>query len=92
MSFGWRFPAGLAAILAALLLAALGASACGGSGLVKHYEYDEDIYLAVDGSATIYLNASVPALVSLRGMDLDIRPTANDRAKVRRLFTAEAAR
>jgi hypothetical protein len=93
MSFGWRFPAGPAAILAALLLAALGASACGGSGLVKYYEYDEDIYLAVDGSATIYLNASVPALVNLRGMDLDLRPTANvDRAKVRRLFTAAAAR
>ena len=81
------------AILAALLLAALGASACGGSGLVKYYEYDEDIYLSVDGSATIYLNASVPALVALRGMDLDVSPRANvDRAKVRRLFTTGATR
>jgi hypothetical protein len=81
------------AILSALAVAALGVSACAGSGLVKHYEYDEDIYLSVDGSATIYLNASVPALVNLRGMDLDVRPTANvDRAKVRRLFTTDATR
>jgi len=81
------------AILSALAVATLGVSACGGGGLVKHYEYDEDIYLSVDGSATIYLNASVPALVNLRGLDLDIRPTANiDRAKIRSLFTTEATR
>ena len=93
MSFGCRFPAGLATILAGLLLGALGVSACGGGGLVKYYEYEEDVYLSIDGSATIYLNASIPALVNLRGMDLDVRPTANvDRAKVRRLFTTGATR
>jgi hypothetical protein len=81
------------AILSALAVATLGVSACGGGGLVRHYEYDEDIYLSVDGSATIYLNASVPALVNLRGLDLDLRPTANvDRAKIRSLFTTEATR
>jgi len=81
------------AILSALAVAALGVSACSGGGLVKHYEYDEDIYLAIDGSATIYLNASVPALVNLRGLDLDLRPTANvDRAKIRSLYTTEATR
>lgn len=81
------------ATLAALIAAALAASACGRGGLVKYYEYDEDIYLSTDGSATIYLNASIPALVSLRGLDLDTRPTANvDRAKVRRLFTTSATR
>ena len=64
-----------------------------GAGSSSTYEYDEDIYLSVDGSATIYLNASVPALVNLRGLDLDVRPTANvDRAKVRRLFTTDATR
>jgi hypothetical protein len=78
---------------AAVLIAAVSLTACGGSGLVKHYEYDEDIYLSTDGSATIYLNASIPALVSLRGLDLDARPSANvDRAQVRRLFTTEATR
>jgi len=55
-----------------VLATLLGVSACGASGLVKYYEYDEDIYLSIDGSATIYLNASVPALVALRGMDLDV--------------------
>jgi hypothetical protein len=86
-------PRGFLAILAALIAVALGVSGCGGSGLVRYYEYDEDIYLSVDGSATIYLNASVPALVNLRGLDLDVRPAANvDRVKVRRLFTTEATR
>jgi hypothetical protein len=89
---GWRIPLA-AAVMAAAVLAFMAASACGGGGLVKYYEYDEDIYLSVDGSATIYLNASVPALVNLRGLDLDVRPTANvDRATVRRLFTTEATR
>jgi hypothetical protein len=78
---------------AAALVAAVSLSACAGRGLVKYYEYDEDIYLSIDGSATIYLNASIPALVNLRGMDLDVRPTANvDRAKIRRLFTTSATR
>jgi hypothetical protein len=93
MKFRWRIPSGLAVgAAAALLTTAVGAGGCGG-GLVKYYEYDEDIYLSVDGSATIYLNASVPALVNLRGLDLDTRPTANlDRAKVRSLFTTAATR
>ena len=78
---------------AAVLVAAACLSACGGGGLVRHYEYDEEIYLSVDGSATIYLNASIPALVNLRGLDLDLRPTANvDRAKIRSLFTTQATR
>jgi hypothetical protein len=91
MSLRRCFPAEAAAIVA--LLAAVSLAACGGGGLVKHYEYDEDIYLSVDGSATLYLNVSVPALVNLRGMELDVRPTANvDRAEVRRLFTTAATR
>ena len=67
-------------------------SACRG-GLIKHYEYEEDIYLSIDGSADIYLNASVPALVSLRGFDLDPHPNARlDRAKVRGLYTTPVTR
>ena len=93
MGFRRPIPSGAAALAATLLLAAIGVWACGAGGLVKYYEYDEDIYLSVDGSATIYLNASVPALVNLRGMDLDTRPNVNlDRAKVRRLFSTDAAR
>ena len=88
-----QIPSSLTLIAVGVLIAAAGVCGCGGSGLVKYYEYDEDIYLSVDGSATIYLNASVPALVNLRGVDLDARPTANvDRAKVRQLFTTEVTR
>ena len=83
----------LAIAAAVLVLAAVSLAACGRAGLGKQYEYDEDITLSVDGSATVFVNASIPALVSLRGMDLDVRPTAVlDRAKVRALFTSPAAR
>jgi hypothetical protein len=93
MQFGRRIPWGVAATVAAVLIAAAGAVACSGTGLVKQYEYDEDIYLSVDGSATIYINASIPALVNLRGMDLDTGATTQvDRGKIRTLFTTPATR
>jgi hypothetical protein len=61
---------------------------CGGV-LKKEYEYEEELYLSLDGSATLYVNASVPALVALRGVDLDVTPRARfDRARVRSLFEA----
>ncbi len=46
------------------------------SVLSRKYEYDEDMHLALDGSATLYINASIPALVALRGVDLDDDPRA----------------
>ena len=64
-------------------------SACGGGALVKQYEYEEDIYLSLDGSATIFINASIPALVNLRGFDLKTEPNALlDRTRLRELFTS----
>lgn len=95
MRCGWRRGgswAGLAAILA--VLACVPACSSGsGQGLIKQYEYEEEIYLSLDGSATIYVNASVPALVHLRGLDLDTRPNAMvDRAKVRALFSTPVTR
>ena len=72
---------------AVLFLAlAVGGSAC--RGMVKpEYEYEEELYLELDGSATLYVNASVPALVALRGADLDVDPRARfDRDRVRALF------
>ncbi len=42
--------------------------------LGREYEYEEDITLAVDGSATINVNASVASLVVLRGLPLDVNP------------------
>lgn len=69
------------------IVAALLAAGCGGV-LKKEYEYEEEIYPSLDGSATVYVNASVAALVALRGADLDVNPRARlDRTRVRALFT-----
>jgi hypothetical protein len=66
--------------------------ACGGNLLSRKYEYEEEIYLSLDGSATVYVNASVPALVALRGVDLDVDPRARlDRTRVRDLFESPAS-
>jgi hypothetical protein len=45
--------------------------------LGREYEYEEDVTLAVDGSATVNINASVASLVVLRGLPLEV----NSRAK-----------
>lgn len=76
MRLGWSI-----AVACAVLLA-------GCRGVLKNeYEYEEELYLALDGSARLYVNASVPALVALRGVDLDVSPRARlDRSRVRAIF------
>ncbi len=60
--------------------------------LRNEYEYEEDLYLALDGSATVYVHASLPALVALRGADFDVDPRARlDRDGVRALFARPGA-
>jgi hypothetical protein len=68
--------------------------ACGGGGgLFRQYEYEEEMYLSLDGSATIYVNSSIPALDALRGSTFDARPDARvDQAAVRTYFTTPATR
>lgn len=57
--------------------------------LARQYEYDEQTYLDIDGSATVVIAASVPALVGLRGMALDPAPNSRiDAAIVRDAFEA----
>ncbi len=74
-----------------LIVAVLSAAGCR-AGFVKHYEYEEDVYLTLDGSATVFVNASVPALVALRGVNLDTNPRARlDRARVRALYESSVA-
>lgn len=70
------------------------AAACGRDGaLIKRYEYEEELYLSLDGSAALYVNASVPSLVALRGLDLDTSPRARlDRARIRTLFSSPVTR
>ena len=75
------------AALTIVLIAATSAMACGGRFFGKQYEYEEDLYLATDGSAELIVNASIPALVSLRGLPLDTDPaTQVDRNKIRALY------
>ena len=70
-----------------MVVAALALSACGGRLVNKQYEYEEEMYLALDGSATLNVNASVPALVALRGADLNPSPrTRFDRDRIRRFY------
>ena len=76
-------------ILRLICAAALVSTACGsGGGLFRQYEYEEELYLSLDGTATVYVNASVAALDALRGASLDTRPTAPvDREKLREMYT-----
>lgn len=62
--------------------------ACGipTAGLFRQYEYEEDMYLSLDGSATIYVNSSVPAFNALRGTSFDPGPNARIDDEVRRFF------
>jgi hypothetical protein len=85
-----RFAASLGVLLT---LAIVVISACSGRTFSRKYEYEEDLYLALDGSATLYVNASVAALVALRGVDLNPDPKARlDRNTVRALFDSPVAR
>jgi len=55
-----------------------------GTGFFRQYEYEEEIYLSLDGTATVYVNSSIAAIDALRGASFDTRPTARvDTAAVR---------
>ena len=71
---------------ALVLIAVLASIACG-NVIARKYEYEEEVFLDLDGSATVYVNASVPALVSLRGVKLPVDASARlDRQTVRDLY------
>lgn len=86
VSVGKRRVAGWSLVATVLLVSA--AAACRGM-MPRQYEYDAVVDLSLDGSATLHINGSVPALVALHGIDLDTRPNARlDRAAIRRFFTS----
>jgi hypothetical protein len=66
-----------AALLALAIMAAV-AACSGGSPAVfaPNYEYEEDLTLSLDGSGTLAVNASVPALAALRGIHLSADSSA----------------
>lgn len=85
------------AVLVAIGVAAA-VSACSGRGggplgsLTTEYEYEEDLTLSMDGSASLVVNASIPALVALRGLSLptDLRTRADQlRDQVRTIYSSE---
>ncbi len=83
----------LAALSAWLMLPAVFTGACGSGGLFRQYQYEEEMYLTLDGSATVYVNSSVAALNALRGAALNTSPNAPvDRDAVRTLFTTPVTR
>jgi len=74
-----------------VLIAVLASIACG-NVIARKYEYEEEVFLSLDGSAAVYINASVPALVALRGLKLPIDPRARlDRQVVRDLYESPVA-
>jgi hypothetical protein len=59
----------------------------------RQYEYEEEVFLKLDGSADIVVNSSIPALVALRGVDLSTDPgDAIDRDKLRAFYQSSATR
>jgi hypothetical protein len=71
-----------------VLVSVLLSAACG-NVISRKYEYEEEIFLALDGSASVYVNASVPALVALRGAALPVDPSARlDRQVVREFYSS----
>jgi hypothetical protein len=65
-------------------------AACGEAGrLFRQFEYEEDVYVSLDGSATVYVNSSIAALNALRGTAFDASPAARiDRAAVRDYYSS----
>jgi hypothetical protein len=62
---------------------------CGGAGgLFRQYEYEEEVYLSLDGTATVFVNSSLAALNALRGTRFDASPTARvDTVAMRAFYT-----
>ena len=76
-------------VRAAAGLLLLSSIACSGLPLGRQYEYEEQLYLDVDGSAVVVVDSSIAALVALRGVPLDPSPTARtDRGEIRRALEA----
>ena len=71
----------LAGTAVALLLASTGCQ-----GLFREYQYEEEIYLKVDGSATVVVNTSLAALTALRGARSFDTGDGVDRDGVRAFF------
>src|SRR5262245_66259206 len=80
------------ALFALCVLSSAASVACG-TNLFRQYEYEEDMFLSLDGSATITLSASIPALNALRGTSFDPSPNARTaRDAIRRYVASPVTR
>jgi hypothetical protein len=77
-----------------LLALVVSSASCGGTGpLFRQYEYEEEIYLSLDGSATVYVNSSLAALNALRGTTFDLNPEVRvDTNAIRAYFSSPVTR
>ena len=75
-----------AVVLAFVAAAAIG---CGSGGsLFRQYEYQEDVYLSLDATATVDVRTSLAAPDALRGPSVDAGPRRRiDRDAIRRFYT-----
>ena len=78
----------------ALCVLFVSSAACSGTTtLFRQYEYEEEVYLSLDGSATVYVNSSLPALNALRGTSFDSSPSARlDTSAVRAYYSNPVTR
>src|SRR5690606_28082722 len=77
----------LAAVVVAGGLSGIGCS----NPLARQYEYSEQLYLDVDGSAELVIDSSIAAFVALRNLPLDPSPDVPvDREAVALLFAEPA--
>jgi hypothetical protein len=78
----------IGAAMALLAALAFSGASCNRSEFFRQYEYEEDVYLSLDGSATVYVNSSIAALDALRGASFDTTSNATiDREGVRTWFS-----
>jgi hypothetical protein len=79
-------------VVCAVCVLCLLASGCSrAAALFKQYEYEEEVYLSLDGTATVYVHTSIAALNALRGTSFDTNPaTAIDRAAIKDYFSSPA--
>jgi len=75
-----------AQLVVALIVAS---AACRGTNPFRQYEYEEEVYLSLDGTATVYVNSSLAALNALRGTAFETSPNARvDIAAVRAYYSS----
>lgn len=87
-----RMPRRSSVLFSSILLLALVVTSCA-RPFGPVYEYEEEVYIDLDGSATIIVNTSMAALAALHGLDVPLDATALiDRDEIRALYESDQTR